>query len=138
MHVDVVCAHEVAQLVLLEKAEADVESEVDCLLAKLYLDGTLACKRRAHLPAMLGLGNCFEKGCLVFLGGKAAHAQYAQHAGGIGETGLLIRRDLASLQPLPARIDERLSDAVRNHLEFGGCPNLGQPVANLGCGTLHA
>ena len=138
MHVDVVCAHEIAQLVLLEKAEADVEPQVNRLLAKLVLDGTLAGKRHAHLLAMLGLGNCFEKGCLVLLRGKTAHVQYAQHAGGIGEIGLLIRRGLACLQPLLARIDERLRDAVRNHSELGGCPDFGQPVANLGRGALHA
>ena len=138
MHVDVVCAHEVAQLVLLEKAEIDVEPEIDRLLAKLDLDGTLAGKRHVHLPAMLGLGNCLEKGCLVLLRGKTTHAQHVQHAGGIGETGLLIRRDLARLQPLLARIDERLRDAVRNHLELSGCPDFGQPVANLGRRTLHA
>ena len=138
MHVDVVCAHEIEQLVLLEKAEIDIEPEVGRLLAKLGLYGTLAGKRQAHLPAMLGLGNRLEEGCLVLLRGKAPHAQHAQHAGRIGDTGLVGRRDPACLQPLFARIDERLRDAVRNHFELGGCPDFGQPVANLGRGTLHA
>ena len=138
MHVNVVCAHEVAQLVLLEKAEVDIKPEIGRLFAKLGLDGALAGKRHVHLLAMPGLGNCLEKGCLVLLRGKTAHAQYAQHAGEIGGTDLLIRRDLTCLQPLLARIDERLRDAVRNHFEPGGCPDFGQPVANLGRRTLHA